>query len=705
MSAHVSVGQDFMMQGWYWDYPKTAQGHNWADTLQQKLAELHAAGITQLWLPPLSRASFGNGSNGYDPKDLYDLGEYGGGATGFGTRAQLDQIISSMEAVGMIPVADVVYNHRDGGRPEVNGAVEGWIENYTCAKASAGDNCYPSDRYRCFLPLGGSSGNGAGNYYFKIRSASKHPNFYGKEYKFYLHTNTVGFQGLSPLTEVEPNGGGDCGQGLNAVQLGRDMVATIDNTFGCGGSCGIDEFELVLQPGDFNASGDTLWIYLTNPNGNYSDHYVWGLYSTSVNADIQGQVRYQTYTDFSNLPSGQGAMNFSNFKPNGNPTNLGGDWDTMLFFYDYDQGNNDTAEKLIQWSKWLWQNVGIRGLRMDAVKHFNPAFVGRLLDSLHTAGINPPMVVGEFYDDSTPLLKNWNDQVRANMSPSALAAIDVRVFDFGLRRALKDASDLFGYDVRNVFNAGLVDGAGASPFSSVTFVNNHDFRDEGQPIYNDPLLGYAYILTNNRVGLPCIFYPDYYGVTLPHGPDDILKPDLDQLMAIHRSFIVGASSHRYINRFGTPDAITYHTGFPNTTLLYQLSGGGTPATEVVVAINYAGESLDVSFPVQNIPNGTVLFDKTGKSLTPEVTVEGGRVRAVIPARSYAIFQKDSSFDCNRSSRLYVNAAATGLNNGSSWKDAYQNLQAAIALANQCTDIEEIWVAAGTYRPDHWERRD
>lgn len=29
--------QDVMMQGWYWDYPKTANGANWTDTLNVKL--------------------------------------------------------------------------------------------------------------------------------------------------------------------------------------------------------------------------------------------------------------------------------------------------------------------------------------------------------------------------------------------------------------------------------------------------------------------------------------------------------------------------------------------------------------------------------------------------------------------------------------------------------------------------------------------
>jgi hypothetical protein len=50
---------------------------------------------------------------------------------------------------------------------------------------------------------------------------------------------------------------------------------------------------------------------------------------------------------------------------------------------------------------------------------------------------------------------------------------------------------------------------------------------------------------------------------------------------------------------------------------------------------------------------------------------------------------------NAQSRYYVNASATGVNNGQSWSDAFQDLQSAL-LAAQSGD--EVWVAEGTYRP-------
>jgi len=55
--------------------------------------------------------------------------------------------------------------------------------------------------------------------------------------------------------------------------------------------------------------------------------------------------------------------------------------------------------------------------------------------------------------------------------------------------------------------------------------------------------------------------------------------------------------------------------------------------------------------------------------------------------------------------VYVNADATGLNDGSSWANAFTNLQDALTEArnaandsNPSNDVAEIWVAAGVYKP-------
>ena len=49
--------------------------------------------------------------------------------------------------------------------------------------------------------------------------------------------------------------------------------------------------------------------------------------------------------------------------------------------------------------------------------------------------------------------------------------------------------------------------------------------------------------------------------------------------------------------------------------------------------------------------------------------------------------------------IYVDDDANGLKNGTSWANAYNFLQDALADANSSNDANEIWVAAGTYKPD------
>ncbi|MEO8149386.1 MAG: alpha-amylase family glycosyl hydrolase [Bacteroidia bacterium] len=630
-SINICHAQDFMLQGWYWDYPKTSQGAFWVDTINVRAKEWSDAGFTMIWCPPMSASASGNGSNGYDIRDLFNVGGPGLGNTGFGNKPKIQNMITTFNQYNLKAIGDMVYNHRNGGTPEDNTPVGGWIKNYNLTKHNNGDGAFPSDRFRCTMTIGGTTGRGAGTYYFRIRSASQSADYYNKPYKFYVRTGRISSNPIGSVTETANNGGGLCGQGSDSIGLAQNVVATIDN-----GGCGIDEFKVVMDTTMFYAVGDKFYITMVNDNGDYSDHYIYSLYYDVNGAELKDTVIYQTNTNFGNMASGRGQMNYECFKPNGNPTCLCGDWDTPFFFYD--QAVTNTRDTLFTWTRWMWDSVGVQGYRADAVKNYSYQFTAELLNNLNSNGINPPMFVGEFYDYNPASLKGWIDNVTANMTVAAQQNIKPRVFDFALQGSLKEACDNIGsYDTRNIFQSGMVDGAGANGYNVVTFVNNHDFRTAAQACDIDPILAYTYLLTNNSVGMPCVYYPDYYLNTY--------KAQIDYLMDLHRKFIYQTAFKEYLNRFSTPFSSNYISGSADKCLIYQLSGGGGfscyPNKDVIVAINYGNTTLKVDQQINagspfHSTVGDTLLDVLGNSNFPYAIVNGsGQMYIELPPRSYS----------------------------------------------------------------------
>jgi hypothetical protein len=634
--------QDFMLQGWYWDYPKTASGANWINTVNTQVPGL-AGKFTYLWLPPLAKPSSGNFSNGYDPRDLFDYGQYNNGCP-WGNRAGLNALTAACNTAGIKTVADLVYNHRDGGRLEVNPALKTYMDNLNATFSDP----YPCDRLMWAIPLGALNpgANGAGDYYFKMSSKT---GSYGSNHRYSLQFRTgktTGF--LGTIDEVEPNGGGDCSQTFNTVQIGQEIRAYLGTSF----NCDTDEFKVTLTAADMLANGttrDTLWITVKQLEGGYSDQRPYGIWSTQRNANIVNELLWMTRTNYAAMPSGRGSMNYQSFKPNGiTPTGLRGEQDAMLFYYDYEQNFASCRDTLNAWTRWNWQNVGIRGLRIDAVKHFSTGFFSQLLNHLNANNMNPGLVVGESYDGNPSVLKGWVDAVKGGMTAAANAAISPRVFDFALRGALRDACDTYGYDVRNVFTSGVVEAAGGSGSNVVSFVNNHDFRDANgwaSPVHNDPILAYTYILTNNRVGLPCVFYPDYFGVSYPYAPTVTLKPEIDALIKIHKDHIFGSTQTEYLNKEGSfyqTATGAYVSGAKENALIYQIKGG-TSGKDVIVAINFSGVRLKVNQVINGSGNplGTKFYDQFGKSAFPFAQVDGaGKIYIDLPPRSYSVWVKD-----------------------------------------------------------------
>ena len=116
----AAVGSKVMMQAFYWDVPA---GGNWWNTVKAKLPAWSSAGIDAIWLPPASKAQNGAFSMGYDPFDYFDFGNYnqmGSTETRFGSKSELQSLISTAHTNNLSVIADIVINHNSGGASENN---------------------------------------------------------------------------------------------------------------------------------------------------------------------------------------------------------------------------------------------------------------------------------------------------------------------------------------------------------------------------------------------------------------------------------------------------------------------------------------------------------------------------------------------------------------------------------------------------------
>ena len=169
--------------------------------------------------------------------------------------------------------------------------------------------------------------------------------------------------------------------------------------------------------------------------------------------------------------------------------------------------------EILKLARWLVEEIGFDGFRYDFVKGFGAATIQAMQEYRYTRNGEyfAPYGVAEYWDSTSSTLK-WVDM--ANFSNSN----PVDAFDFPLREMFKALCDQYGFSLKNLITWESV--AQNQPQSVVTFVENHDLRDEGRPIVNDKFLAYSYILTHE--GYPCVFWHDYFNLNLgldgtPHG--------------------------------------------------------------------------------------------------------------------------------------------------------------------------------------------
>lgn len=219
----------------------------------------------------------------------------------------------------------------------------------------------------------------------------------------------------------------------------------------------------------------------------------------------------------------------------------GDDWEPLvhnekgsfdyLMLNDIETRNPAVREELKRWIKWYYETIPFDGVRLDAVKHINPAFFIEWLDYIRKE-VNPELTaIGEYWlSDDLPVLLKYIEATDRRMS----------LFDAPLHHNFSEASVIKkNYDLRNIFRDSLVS---VHPDLAVTFVDNHDTQPlQSLEEYTEQWFkphAYALILLR-REGIPCVFYPDIYGTEYSGknkegGECNIVLPPLHELPVLLR---------------------------------------------------------------------------------------------------------------------------------------------------------------------------
>ena len=190
--------------------------------------------------------------------------------------------------------------------------------------------------------------------------------------------------------------------------------------------------------------------------------------------------------------------------------------------------------ELMKYARWLIEEIGFDGLRYDFVKGYGTWIITAILERLYEKKGGTrfcPFGVGEYWD-SDIYITQWLKET------NAFTDNPVSAFDFPLRGRLKDLCDSYGFSLKTLAQKGTLVTDGLSHWS-VTFVENHDII-RTDPVCNDKMLAYAYILTHE--GYPCVFWQDYYNYGLAQ---EGLASGIAALVKVHEDYAGGATEILY----------------------------------------------------------------------------------------------------------------------------------------------------------------
>lgn len=318
------------------------------------------------------------------------------------------------------------------------------------------------------------------------------------------------------------------------------------------------------------------------------------------------------WTLFTKLKSGKFLRSWDCFHPSPYET-----WDDATFgdMPDLCHRNPYVYKEILNLAKWLINEIGFDGFRYDFVKGYGTWVTKAIQEERYIREGKPykPYGVAENWSSDREI-QDWLKEVNEwNDNP-------VDAFDFPLRYKLKDLCDKYGFSLRElVANDSLFR---RQPFSTVTFVDNHDFRGgNSTPIINDKLLAYGFILTHE--GYPCVFWQDYYNWGLakdrtPHG--------ITALVNVHETLAGGATDILWVD--------------DDLYIMQRKGWGGNPG--LVFVLNNRGDRWNgawVSTQWRNVDFKPVAWWSPQHLVPPhnQYAYSDGRAQFWAPPRGYTVY--------------------------------------------------------------------
>ncbi|MEP4533616.1 MAG: alpha-amylase family glycosyl hydrolase [Cyclobacteriaceae bacterium] len=643
---------DVMMQAFYWDVPVDDQNLNgtWWDNLKNKSTTLKDANITGIWVPSPAKGNFGIWDMGYGIFDHYDLGNYnqkGTTETRFGSRAELESMISTMHTNGIEVYADIVLNHLYTGSDE--------DENNPAVKQYVFDEAYRSGQQYSPYPTNEIvwviKNAAPGDYYIQIAgyhlaSTAKVERGYDLEVDY----SGSGFSGTYSW-ESEPNNGSgnfDVFPASGETVRGHIEVSDVDE-YKVTVSSTTDVLIKLTAKREITSPWEWAWADQTN------GYYPKAIWYNSTNIATTTQLEAHTNTGVSYVThTGTGEPNYTWSYTDFHPVDAN-DWlgypgsdeiitNTKFFGNDFNTFNSTVESRFQDWGEWLVDEINFDGFRMDFVRGFQEEYVADWVNNLPLKNGSQRFVVGEYWG-SDSRIKSWVNEVASH-------GADVDGFDFPLKSSLTGMCNGYGsgYDMRWLNNAGMVRNTGGNSLpgtSVVTWMENHDTgKEHDKWITKDWKMGYAYILTHE--GRPCVFYNHFFGDTMidSHNssytvtPDADLDVDIEKLAFARKTYLGG--SLEVLSDVGNP----YPSGDAYNVYVARRAGNGTKSGAIVVINNH--DSNTKGLWVDATPSGwadwsnTTLVNAFDGTTTTQVYSDG-RVYVEAPSRGYAVYVKQSEY--------------------------------------------------------------